>query len=121
MSNTESSIPPDAPRFFKSVWVWLAAVAAVLTMLVTIVNLSGQLNDGARKLFASSPEHPSVSPPISAQGHYQLQEEVPVAEPQRAPSNSQTKFTKCRVEADAKIAIGDFYDPAFFDRCLGNP
>ena len=85
MSNTESSIPPDSPRFFKTVWVWLAAIAAVLTILVTIVNQSGQLIDGARKLFASSPEHPSVSPHISAQGHYQQQEE-PGAEPQRAPS-----------------------------------
>jgi hypothetical protein len=86
MSNTESSLPPDSPRFFKRVWLWLAAIAAVLTILVTIVNQSGQLIDGVRKLFASSPEHPSVSPPISAQGHHQQQEEEPGAEPQRAPS-----------------------------------
>jgi hypothetical protein len=46
----------EAPRILKALGVWLAGVAAVLTVVVTIVNQGGQLIDGVRKIFASVPE-----------------------------------------------------------------
>jgi len=119
MSNPESSIPPDSPRFFKSAWTWLVAFAAVLTALVTIVTLGGQLIDGTRKLFASSPEHPSVSPPISAQGPTPTELVSPTPTTPVAPFQPR-KLNKCQAEYWAKYARGD-YDPYFMDRCLSNP
>jgi hypothetical protein len=50
---------------FKVLGVWLAALAAILTILVTIVNQGGQLIDGLRKVFPPIPEKPTlvVGPP----------------------------------------------------------